>query len=440
MKTLFPIGIICILLAAACNKHVNTDPVSFTDFIKETKAAKLSDYQGKGKSKVEDEANFREMQDYVLKMYDGVVVKNSFMTADGDIVDCIPFDQQPSIRLSGIPKEEITRESPAISKYDQIQKPDSLPRQDGDAEDITLKPGNKDKYGHAMFCEEGFIPMKRIRLQDLVRYKSLSDFFNKYGKMGSSDSPDESDPSHYYACARQQVANHGGDSWLNVWNPTVASDRMTLSQQWYSGGDGTNKQTLEAGWQVYPNKYDTDKACLFIYSTTGGYQSGTGCYNLDCAGFIQVNNTITLGNHFSNYSSTDGTQWGFNIQWQRDPRNGHWWMFYKGPGDYIAVGYYPHSRFGSGTLSGNAERITFGGEDTGAPSAKQMGSGAKSGQGWKKAAYQKKIFYINTDHVSQWANLNIDIEQPGPDCYDTDVHNIYGNWGTYLFFGGPKCN
>src|SRR5215831_13416008 len=40
------------------------------------------------------------------------------------------------------------------------------------------------------------------------------------------------------------------------------------------------------------------------------------------------------------------------------------------------------------------------------------------------------------DVVSQWAKL--DKYESNPDCYTADVHNITGNWGTYIFFGGPK--
>lgn len=47
------------------------------------------------------------------------------------------------------------------------------------------------------------------------------------------------------------------------------------------------------------------------------------------------------------------------------------------------------------------------------------------------------IFYIDTNTTSQWANL--EKYESNPDCYTADVHNISGSWGTYIFFGGPKC-
>jgi len=285
--------------------------------------------------------------------------------------------------------------------------------------------------------------MRRVTLEETTRFKNLRGFFSKGSKLddfrkgtdrGQGDIPPE-DATHYYARGVQYVDNFGADSWLNVWNPAVSDKQFSLSQQWIVGGDGGTKQTAEGGWQVYPQKYNSSNAALFIFYTTAGYSDG--CYNLDCSGFVQLANNIYLGRGFTNYSSTDGTQWGFNLQWKRGS-DGTWWLFYRGPGDYIVVGYYPHSLYGNGTLATKATKIAFGGEDTGQLSAKQMGSGQKANAGWQKAAYQNMIFYIDTNTTSQWANL--DKYESNPDCYTTDLHDIYGNWGTYLFLGGASCN
>ena len=74
--------------------------------------------------------------------------------------------------------------------------------------------------------------------------------------------------------------------------------------------------------------------------------------------------------------------------------DGNWWLFYKGGSSYIATGYYPKSVYGSGQMSKNATQITYGGECTGKPSGKQIGSGGKASQGWGKSAFQNTIFYI----------------------------------------------
>jgi hypothetical protein len=49
---------------------------------------------------------------------------------------------------------------------------------------------------------------------------------------------------------------------------------------------------------------------------------------------VQIANNVYFGKGFDHYSSTNGGQWGFNLQWKRAP-DGNWWLFYKGPGNYI---------------------------------------------------------------------------------------------------------
>jgi Neprosin len=437
---------LCFLLLAGCHHEPEkppSPPGAFNQFIKDVSAAKASDYIGKPGVQVESEAAFEEMKAHILKLYEGVTVSHSF-SENAHMVDCIPLEQQPGLRRPGAAREALQTEAPKSTQPPaEKRRGAEAPERKSDTLDLLLKPGVRDPNGQEMICGEGSIPMRRVTLEETTRFKNLRSFFSKGSKLDDfrkgtgrlrGDIPPE-DATHYYARGVQYVDNFGADSWLNVWNPTVSDNQFSLSQQWIVGGDGATKQTAEGGWQVYPQKYNSGNAALFIFYTTAGYTDG--CYNLDCSGFVQRANNIYLGRGFTNYSSTDGTQWGFNLQWKRG-QDGTWWLFYRGPGDYITVGYYPHSLYGNGTLATKATKIAFGGEDTGQASAKQMGSGQKASAGWQKAAYQNMIFYIDTNTTSQWANL--DKYESNPDCYTTDLHDIYGNWGTYLFLGGPSCN
>ena len=242
--------------------------------------------------------------------------------------------------------------------------------------------------------------------------------------------------AHQWAWGEQRVANKGGDSRLNVWRPNVDPGVFSLSQHWYSGGTGDGKQTVEGGWQVYPDKYGTTNPALFIFYTPDNY--ATGCYNLDCAGFVQVNNSWVLGGSLLPVSTDGGTQYIIRMQWQL--YEGNWWLFVKGAGNYIAVGYYPGSLYGSGQLSRNAEYVKYGGEvaSNSSDEAGQMGSGNFANTGWQHAAYQRTIYYIDTSLTSHWANLSA--HETASSCYTIDMHNnTGGSWATYFFFGGPKC-
>ena len=197
---------------------------------------------------------------------------------------------------------------------------------------------------------------------------------------------------------------------------------------------------------MLPDKYSTNKAVLFIYWTADDYQN-TGCYNLDCSGFVQTNSNWCLGGTWDHYSSTGGGQWGFELQWKL--YLGNWWLFLKGPGNFEAVGYYPTSIYKGGQLATNSTLIEYGGEvarKTG-DVWPQMGSGAQANAGWQYAAYQNTIFYIPKDiddGVGVWASL-MTIDEALASCFTIDYvsANSGSTWGTYIFFGGPgasTCN
>jgi len=424
--------------SAAAGAQSRSSFVAFQAFLGQTRTAQSADYLGRGRMRVRDDDAFQEMKRYVLDHYEGVRVTHSFIDS-GHMVDCVPFDQQPGLRGASDAEKRAARTPPGKAAANpRMQEPRPGPGYTRSL-DLTLHAGKRDAAGNDMSCPRATIPMRRVTLQDVARFPTLSAFLHA-GKIddGSLDHrPPKlpADGGHYYARSLQFVDNLGGDAWLNVWSPTVEDGDMSLAQLWVVGSEGDDKQTVEAGWQVYPDKWDSKQAALFIYYTPDNYRNG--CYNLECDGFVQIANNIYLGKGFDHYSSTNGGQWGFNLQWKR-ATNGNWWLFYKGPGDYIAVGYYKSSLFAKGTLANKAEKIAFGGEDTAVPKALQMGSGEKASAGWAHAAFMNKIFYIDTNAVSQWNNLTA--QEVVHDCYTTDIHNIFGEWGTYLFFGGPSCN
>jgi hypothetical protein len=442
------------LLLAACStiNHPTLRverAVTLADSLAVASNASFDAYAKRPDAKVKDPAAFEEMRNHLRTLYTGVTVSHSFLGRDNQFVDCIPIEQQPGLRNPRLgpltlqrdpPKPTLDRPLDGSAEQGGSKAPSIAKREFADA---TLKPGVRDQFNAEMFCPAATIPMRRVTLDEMVRFATLRAFLSKSPFGGKSDldrRPDRpgqqnpADTDHYYARGVHFVDNFGGDSWLNVWSPIVEKGHMSLSQIWVVG-DASPKQTVEAGWQVYPDKWSSDKAALFIFYTTDNYDDG--CYNLDCSGFVQLANNVYLGSGFDRYSTRDGEQRGFNLQYKRGP-DGTWWLFYKGPGDYIVVGYYPHSLFGDGFLASKSNKIAWGGEDTGSPSACEMGSGSLPTGGFGRAAYQDTIFYIDTGTVSQWADLT---KQEIPsDCYKADISNFSSTRGrTHLYFGGPKC-
>jgi hypothetical protein len=305
---------------------------------------------------------------------------------------------------------------------------------------VRLAKGERDPAGRERACPPGSIPVRRVLLEDMSRTASVHQFQQKHpqGVTHPFELPQADSLLHRYVCASQQGPFQGGGSWLAVWQPKTADDQFSLSQQWFLGGSGRGLQTIEAGWQVYPDKYGHNRPVLFTYWTADGYGQ-TGCYNLEGPGFVQTSDRYVLGGALDDISIRGGPQVGFGLSWHRDPATGHWWLYIDDGDGPTALGYFPRELFGNGPLSRQAGRAVFGGEVTGLPTSLEMGSGAAAAQGYPKAAFQKEIFVNPAAGGTHWATLVG--QQTNPRCYTLDLHNgsKKKGWDTYFFFGGSHC-
>jgi hypothetical protein len=390
--------------------------VSFAAFIKATSDARYGSYVGAGlPGHARSRRAFDVMRSYILATYRDVKVEHSFVL-DGGYFDCVTTHSQPTVRDLGI---HVIAQPPAATHS---------AHHGGRALVSPLTLGRRDAYGNAISCPAGTIPMRRISLGEMTRFPTLAAYLAKQPGGGGTPQTTPGGP-HRYAYGIQNLTNYGGNSWLNVWNP---SGEFSLSQQWYTNGTGAGLQTVEGGWVHYPDQFGANSV-LFIYSTPNNYTSG--CYNLMCAGFVQTSAAVALGGPFTNYSSYGGTQWGFALQWKYFA--GNWWMFYQGS----AVGYYPGKVFNRGPMATNASATLYGGETyTAGNNWPQMGSGKFASAGWSQAAFQNTIFYIPRDEnggTGVWSALTTTATNPA--CYTINYTGSAtgGSWGTYFYFGGP---
>ncbi|MCA9929209.1 MAG: neprosin family prolyl endopeptidase [Anaerolineales bacterium] len=447
--------LVLLIFLAGCTGTTPTptpEPDQFIpldEYLAVVETATFDEYVELEQAQVENEDAFAAMKEHILTMYEGVESLHSFVS-DNQYIDCIRIEDQPGVRLRDLTIDDIDLAGPDLTNSGEFsgKDPDA-----GEAEFVPspLTLGEADAFGNKIACEDGTIPMRRITLEEMVRFPNLERFFSKSADGNDRlppippekepQDPEDDRPSRQYAYGWQAVTNYGGNSWLNLWNPNVSnSSDFSLSQHWYTAGEDDEHQTVEGGWQVYENKYGSDNAALFIFYTADNYQSANKkCYNLECSAFVQINSNWVLGGTWSNYSTTGGTQWIFGMQWKLYEDN--WWLFLRGAGDYEAVGYYPASAFDDGPITESATMILYGGEvtplDVGWP---EMGSGEFAEQGWQRAAYQRTIFYIprnENNGVGVWADLNP--VETAPDCFTIDYTDAAdgGSWGTYFFFGGP---
>jgi len=394
---------------------------SFQAFLANAHAASSADYMARAESRVRDSAAFEDMRQHVLSLYEGVAVTHSFVLS-GHAFDCVPIEQQASFRHYG--QGKIATPPPAIAPV-QADRGEDAPIA---ASQVVF--GSVDAFGNSTRCEAQTIPMRRVTLEDMTRFATLRDFFAKHrgdaADAAGSEGAHSNNDVHHYAFTQQKVNNLGGHSDLNLWKPYVnlgKGDGMSLSQHWYAGG--SPNQTAEIGWQNQPAYWGTEDSVLFVYWTADNYQS-TGCYNLECDGFVQVAGDWYFGSNFDHYSKVGGAQYYFEAEFYLYQHN--WWLGLGGEW----VGYYPASIYGGGQMAHHATVVQYGGEVAGSGHWPPMGSGKWASKGYKYAAYQDQVWYHNTKGSDIWANLTL--EQPDPKCYK-DAGLEYDP--TQFYFGGP---
>lgn len=392
-------------------------------------AARFQAFANRPDSRVASAEEFDRMRAHLTALYDGVEVAHSFVDAAGQVFDCVPIAQQPSLRgLSTVPPTP-----PSLLTIAGSAAPAPAT-----ARAAPPPPPPVDRFGNSMTCQSGHIPMRRVTLEEMTRFRSLDDFRNK-GPARQAVDPSipvaDATLNHRYAYTQQDVANFGAHNFVSLWSPAVGDKQIfSLAQHWYAGGTGAAHQTLEVGWQVYPQKYGHSQPVLFIFWTNDNYVASRN-YNLENPGFVQTNPAWRIGGALTPVSS-DGGSW-VELEISVYLHDGSWWLYVGGLDVANAVGYFPASIYNAGAMATNATQVLFGGETVcelgGTWPA--MGSSHLAGEGWQHAAYQRDIFIFPTGGGAQYAAVVG--QSPAAPCYTQVVGQARPPWNTYFFFGGP---
>ncbi|XP_003602581.3 uncharacterized protein [Medicago truncatula] len=330
---------------------------------------------------------------------------------DGDIIDCVLTHKQPAFDHPLLKGQKPLDPPERLRWHNQI---DNL----SDIFQLWSLSGES--------CPEGTIPIRRTTEQDILRAGSLNRFERKF--------TDASNGHEHSVGYLEGGVYKGAKANLNVWAPHVESQEFSLAQIWVlSGTFEKDLNSIEAGWQVSPQLYGDNRPRIFIYWTADAYKHG--CYNLKCPGFVQISKKFALGAGISPVSKYNGQQFDIILSIRKDPKDGNWWLNY-GPGNGIALGYWPSSLFTH--LKDNADKIQFGGEiintkSSGSHTSTQMGSGHYAEEGNGKAAYINDIQVLDSNNkVIVSPDLKYFVESPN--CYT--IHKD----GKYLYYGGPGRN
>ncbi|KAL3615873.1 hypothetical protein CASFOL_040167 [Castilleja foliolosa] len=361
----------------------------------------------------------------------------TIQSPDGDIIDCVHISHQPAF------------DHPFLKDH-KIQARPSY-HLDGLFDDKKMSMGSKEgekpitQLWHLNgMCPEDTIPIRRTKKEDVLRASSVKRYGKK--KRKSILQPNSADPDlvnqsgHQHAIAYVEGNTYyGAKATINVWEPKIQqSNEFSLSQIWVLGGSyGEDLNSIEAGWQVSPDLYGDNNTRLFTYWTSDAYQA-TGCYNLLCSGFIQVNSAIAMGASISPVSSYRSPQYDISILIWKDPKQGNWWMQFGN--DYV-MGYWPSFLFSN--LADSASMIQWGGEvvnsePDGYHTSTQMGSGSFPENGFGKSSYFRNVQVVDSSNNLK-APKDLGTFTEKSNCYDIQTGKN-DDWGHYFYYGGPGRN
>ncbi|KAK8581176.1 hypothetical protein V6N13_144216 [Hibiscus sabdariffa] len=278
-------------------------------------------------------------------------------------------------------------------------------------------------------CPQGTIPIVRSPQHRLGQ---------KTTPISPSNQLDANDAKiHEFAQVSAALGNYfGASARFNIWKPATFNGEFSLAQIWIVAGHGQETNSLKAGWRTYP---ETNYTRLFISWTSDGYQR-TGCYNLECPGFVQTSNKLGPDAVLAPLSRYAGDQFEISTYIYKDKKSGNWWLRVN----EIDLGYWPSSLFKK--LSDRADMISWGGEIVnsglqGRHTSTQMGSGHFPSEGYRKASYIRNIRYVDESGAIHDAQSVFSFVTK-PECYDLHRGDI-PNYGTHFFYGGPgysdKC-
>ncbi|KGN66730.1 uncharacterized protein LOC101208882 [Cucumis sativus] len=368
----------------------------------------------------------------------------TIQSPDGDIIDCVHKRKQPALDHPLLKNHKIQRgptEWPK-TKVGKENKEEVSERRAGSGALASFQTWRV----NGTRCPKGTVPVRRTTVKDVLRSKSLFDFGKKKRpilldrKIDAPDVVSGNGHEHAIAYTGSSEEMYGAKATINVWDPSIEMvNEFSLSQIWILSGsfDGSDLNSIEAGWQVSPELYGDSRPRLFTYWTSDAYQA-TGCYNLLCSGFVQTNSKIAIGAAISPISSIAGSQYDITILIWKDPKLGNWWM---GFGENTLVGYWPAELFTH--LADHATMVEWGGEVVnsrinGQHTSTQMGSGHFPDDGFAKASYFRNLEIVDSDN-SLSSVQDISIMAENTNCYNI-MSSYNDQWGTHFYYGGPGRN
>ncbi|KAI4995201.1 hypothetical protein ZWY2020_035104 [Hordeum vulgare] len=164
-------------------------------------------------------------------------------------------------------------------------------------------------------------------------------------------------------------------------------------------GDGVKSSfnAIQVGWHIHPENYGDSRPHFYTYWTRDGYDA-TGCFNMNCPGFIRASGALVApGDVIKSNSGVHEPVQNITLKVLKDKTSGDWWVYYGFNGNPMGVGYFPRSLFTY--LAQKANGMAFGAfviADKTLPTP-PMGSDAHPNGGQGRAASFTNLRFIDQD-------------------------------------------
>ncbi|XP_043717044.1 uncharacterized protein LOC122665053 [Telopea speciosissima] len=212
-------------------------------------------------SKARERTDISEEEDLELERQLSVLNKppiKTFMTEEGDILDCIDIYKQPAF------------DHPLLKNHKIQMRHSFFPRQvanktsSSGAKELHIKLKGKK-------CPMGTVPIRRTSKEDLIRAKSISRKFPT-----SFGLPTPSFARQYRVSIKidHDRPLHGVSANINVYNPPVKGGQFSSAQLWVQNGPYDYINNIQAGWMVNPYLYNDNHTRFFTFwtdSNTGNW-------------------------------------------------------------------------------------------------------------------------------------------------------------------------
>ncbi|CAI9093612.1 OLC1v1029159C1 [Oldenlandia corymbosa var. corymbosa] len=390
--------------------------------------------------------NTSSLKQNILQSERNYEVNSTIQSEDGDIIDCVDINKQPAFNHPALKNHKIQMEPTKLTDSETETRKEAGHEHSGNTSSATQI------WQRSGSCPEGTIPilrrkpLKKDGETNQARKKKPGFVPHKHQQFKEDNiNNNNNQPNLLYANRSMAIlfaegfAYYGAKADIQVWNPHVGEDdEYSMSQVALKSGTRRESEVVESGWAVNPSVYGDRKTRLFAYWTVDG-SVNTGCFDLICPGFVQINNEIALGAAIYPISNPTGLPFQITITILKDRDSGNWWLIY---GEKTLIGYWARDIFKGMGLYYHAVTVQWGGEvfSTRMKShphpAIQMGSGnfpdtisGNSGTMKRMRVAVNSQTFTRPIMTYTWTDEYR--------CYDVYYRKEYRDDDPNLYYGGP---